>query len=150
MKVFFDHEKLDVYRESIAFCGWAGELLATINARAAVKDQLERASTSIPLNIADGNGKFSERERARFLEIARGSALECAACLDVLFVRGLAAAGDMASPKEQLSRIVQMLMGMLRKFSGRADFLREDDGSYSGEVDHEHEHEHDYEGGTER
>ena len=90
MKTYFDHEKLDVYREAIAFCGWTGELLGTITAKAAVKDQLDRASTSIPLNIAEGNGKIAEKERARFLEIARGSALECAACLDVLLIRGLA------------------------------------------------------------
>ncbi|MEO8044755.1 MAG: four helix bundle protein [Spartobacteria bacterium] len=150
MKIYFDHEKLDVYREAIAFCGWAGELLATIAARAAVKDQLDRASTSIPLNIAEGNGKFSERDRARFLEIARGSALECAACLDVMVARKLLGEEAITAPKEQLSRIVQMLMGMLRKFSGRADFLREEGGSYSGEIDHEQEHEHDYEEGTKR
>src|SRR6202162_3442649 len=89
MKIYFDHEKLDVYREAILFCGWVGEVLATITARAAVKDQLDRASTSIPLNIAEGNGKFSDGDRARFLEIARGSALECAACLDVLVARKL-------------------------------------------------------------
>lgn len=141
MKVFFDHEKLDVYRESIAFCGWAGELLSTITARAAVKDQLDRASTSIPLNIAEGNGKLSERDRARFLEIARGSALECAACLDVMVTRALIAEENITAQKERLSRIVQMLMGMLRKFSGRADFLREDEGHYSGRIEHEHEHE---------
>ncbi|CAN5463673.1 hypothetical protein BH18VER2_BH18VER2_13420 [soil metagenome] len=149
MKIYFDHEKLDVYREAIAFCGWTGELLATIAVRAAVKDQLDRASTSTPLNIAEGNGKFSPRDRARFFEIARGSALECAACLDVMVVRGLVAEGDIAIRKEQLSRIVQMLMGMLRKFSERAEFLHEDEGAYAV-VDHEHEHEHDYEEETQK
>jgi 23S rRNA-intervening sequence protein len=54
MKIYFDHEKLDVYQESIAFCGWVGEFLAAISAKAAAKDQLDRASTSIPLNIAEG------------------------------------------------------------------------------------------------
>ena len=78
--------------EAIAFCGWAGDLLSEVTAKAAAKDQLDRASTSIPLNIAEGNGKFSNADRARFLEIARGSALECAACLDVLVVRRLIAA----------------------------------------------------------
>src|SRR5919106_6530715 len=78
MKTYFDHEKLDVYRESIALCGWVGELLAQISAKAAAKDQLDRASTSLPLNIAEGNGKFCTVDRARFLKIARGSALECA------------------------------------------------------------------------
>src|SRR5205823_8963222 len=90
MKIFFDHEKLDVYRESIDFCGWVGDFLAGISARAAAKDQLDRASTSVPLNIAEGNGKFSTKDRARFFEMARGSALECAACLDVLLARKLA------------------------------------------------------------
>jgi four helix bundle protein len=76
MKIYFDHEKLDVYREAIAFCAWTGELISATAAKAAAKDQLDRASTSIPLNIAEGNGKFSGKDRARFLEIARGSALE--------------------------------------------------------------------------
>jgi four helix bundle protein len=135
MKIYFDHEKLDVYREAIAFCAWAGELLNQIAARAAAKDQLDRASTSIPLNIAEGNGKFSGKDRARFLEIARGSALECAACLDVLVARKLADAAQIDSAKENLARIVQMLMGMLRRFSERGDFLREN----AGEYEHEHE-----------
>src|SRR5438105_2903339 len=62
MKIYFDHEKLDVYREAIKFCGWVGEFLASISAKASAKDQLDRASTSIPLNIAEGDGKFSARE----------------------------------------------------------------------------------------
>jgi four helix bundle protein len=139
MKIHFDHEKLDVYQESIAFCGWVGELLSEISAKAAAKDQLDRASTSLPLNIAEGNGKFSTVDRARFLEIARGSALECAACLDVLIVRKLIGAERVISGKEKLVSIVNMLMGMLKRFSGRADFLREGEGLYA--TDHEHEQE---------
>ena len=80
----FDHEKLKVYQESVAFVAWADGILQRCPEKAAVKDQLDRASTSIPLNIAEGNGKWSSRDRCRFLEIARGSATECAACLDVL------------------------------------------------------------------
>ena len=141
MKTYFDHEKLDVYQESIAFCGWIGELLGQISAKAAVKDQLDRASTSLPLNIAEGNGKFSTVDRARFLEIARGSALECAACLDVLAVRNLVADERILPGKERLVRIVNMLMGMLKRFSGRAEFLREEEGLYAIEQEQEHEHE---------
>ena len=140
MKTSFDHERLDVYQESIAFCGWVGDLLSNITAKAAVKDQLDRASTSLPLNIAEGNGKFSTVDRARFLEIARGSALECAACLDVLVARKLVSPEQIIPAKEQLVRIVNMLMGMLKRFSARAEFLREDEGVYA--IEHEHEHEH--------
>ena len=141
MKIYFDHEKLDVYQEAIAFCGWASELIGEIFAKAAAKDQLDRASTSIPLNIAEGNGKFSASDRARFLEIARGSALECAACLDVLAVRKLVSIDRIVPAKEQLVRIVNMLMGMLKRFSGRAELLREDEGIYPAEHEHEQEQE---------
>jgi four helix bundle protein len=143
MKRYFDREKLDVYQEAIAFCGWVGEFLGTISAKAAAKDQLDRASTSIPLNIAEGNGKFSAKDPARFFEMARGSALECAACLDVLLVRKLVGEEQVVSAKERLARIVQMLIGLLRKFSARADVLREKESAYSVDYDYEHEQEHD-------
>lgn len=142
MKIHFDHEKLDVYREAINFCGWVGEFLPSMSAKAAAKDQLDRASTSIPLNIAEGNGKFSARDRAGLFEMARGSALECAACLDVLLVRKLTKEELVAAQKERLVRIVEMLVGLLRRFSDRADVLREEAPDYSSEHDYDYEHEH--------
>jgi four helix bundle protein len=139
MKIYFDHAKLDVYQEANAFCGWVGDLLAQISAKAAAKDQLDRASTSIPLNIAEGNGKFSARDRSRFLEMARGSALECAACLDVLLVRKLTTEEQVILAKDQLSRIVQMLIGLFRKFSERTNRLLEEGAGYA--IDHGYEQE---------
>src|SRR5205814_10589189 len=141
MKTYFDHEKLDVYREAIAFCGWVGDLLSEVTVKASAKDQLDRASTSIPLNVAEGNGKFSNADRSRFLEIARGSALECAACIDVLAVRRLVVTERILPAKEQLVRIVKMLMGMLKRFSGHADLLGEEEGIYRSEHEHEQEQE---------
>jgi four helix bundle protein len=114
MKAHFDHEKLNVYQVSLAFNEWIGELLPSIEAKTAAKDQLDRAATSIPLNIAEGNGKFSKRDRARFFGIARGSALEAAASLDVLVSRKLMTSTQVASAKEQLVQIVNMLMGLLK------------------------------------
>ncbi len=139
MKAYFDHEKLEVYREAIAFCGWVGELIGEIPGKISAKDQLDRASTSIPLNIAEGNGKFSPADRGRFLEIARGSALECAACLDVLIARRLATSDQIEQRKEQLAGIVRMLIGLLKRFSPRADVLQEDEGVYLAEQEREQE-----------
>jgi four helix bundle protein len=130
MRNYFDHEKLEVYQQSITFCAWAGDLINEITAKASAKDHLDRASTSIPLNIAEGNGKFSDADRSRFLEIARGSALECAGALDVLVARKLTTADRIIRGKEQLVSIVKMLMGLLKRFSERADFLREDETGY--------------------
>ena len=74
--MIFDHEKLAVYQEGINFVAWAGEVIQKCQGGLAAKDHLDRASTSIPLNIAEGNGKWSGKDRAHYLEIARGSAME--------------------------------------------------------------------------
>jgi four helix bundle protein len=142
---YFDHEKLDVYRNSIAFCAWVGDFLPSITAKTSAKDQLDRASTSIPLNIAEGNGKFSVKDRARFLEMARGSALECAACLDVLVARKLTTSEQVAGAKTDLAAIVRMMIGLLKRFSERADVLHEEGGSYGYHQDQEHDQEHEHE-----
>jgi four helix bundle protein len=114
MKTYFDHEKLNVYHVALEFNYWVGGLLASVEAKAAAKDQLDRAATSIPLNLAEGNGKFSRRDRARFFDIARGSALEAAASLDVLVSRKVITQAQVVPAKEQLVQIVNMLMGLLK------------------------------------
>ena len=119
----FDHEKLNVYQASLKFVTWATELTTGIQAKAAVKDQLDRASTSVPLNIAEGNGKFAIRDRCRYLDFARGSALECAACLDVLVAKRLTDVMTIASGKEQLFEIVSMLMGLIKSLTTRIEYL---------------------------
>jgi four helix bundle protein len=146
MKIYFDHEKLEVYRESIAFCAWVGEFLSSITAKTVARDQLDRASTSIPLNIAEGNGKFSARDRARFLEMARGSTLECAACLDVLVARKLANVDQVGEAKNKLAGIVRMLMGLLKRFSERIDVLKEEEANYAPGQDQEQDQEQEHEG----
>ena len=144
MKAYFDHEKLNVYQVSLAFNEWVGELLPSIEAKAAAKDQLDRAATSIPLNIAEGNGKFSKRDRARYFDIARGSALEAAASLDVLVSRKLMTSAQVISAKQQLVQIVNMLMGLLKRlgydFETQTALVREE-GDYSFSFEQEQEQE---------
>ncbi len=115
MKAHFDHEKLDVYQEAIRFVAWAGDLLETLPKSLAAYDQLDRASTSIALNIAEGNGKYTAPNRCRFFDIARGSALECAACLDVLVAKKRLVCAEQG--KEMLVPIVSMLVGLIRSTS---------------------------------
>jgi len=123
----FDHEKLNVYQSSLKFVAWATDLISEVQAKAAVKDQLDRASTSVPLNIAEGNGKFAIRDRCRYLDFARGSALECAACLDVLVAKRLAEVTKITSGKQQLLEIVSMLMGLIHSLTAR---VGEESGEY--------------------
>jgi four helix bundle protein len=125
----FDHEKLKVYQAAIQFVAWSTELAAQIRSKAAVKDQLDRASTSIPVNIAEGNGKFAIKDRCRFLDFPPSSALECAACLDVLVAKRLSDKRAVRPGKEQLFEIVLMLMGLIQSLTSR---ISEDVGDIFG------------------
>src|SRR5688500_15847068 len=116
---FFSHEKLEVYKEAIAFIAWLSAVLESAGRVGDVRDQLDRASTSIPLNIAEGNGKYALKDRCRFFDIAHGSALECAAGLDVLVAKQKLASEQIWPGKQRLQRIVQMLIGLIKRNSTR-------------------------------
>ncbi len=127
MKSRFDHEKLNVYQASLEFVVWSTDLLAKLDSKAAVKDHFDREPTSIPLNIAEGNGEFAIRDRCRFLDFARGSALECAACLDVLVAKRLIDVAATIPGKDQLFEIVSMLIGLINSLTSR---IVEEPGTY--------------------
>ena len=117
MRSTFDHEKLQVYQDSLAFIAWLEVLLQNVPRSFSARDQLDRASTSIALNLAEGNGKFTSPDRCRFFDIARGSALECAAGLDVLVAKGICTQEQIDPGKEELKRIVSMLVGLIKSNS---------------------------------
>ncbi len=123
-----DHEKLNVYQEALRFVKWADGVLQTLPKGLAVCSQLDRASTSILLNIAEGNGKFTAPDRCRFLDMARGSALECAACVDVLVAKQKMSKSEAAGGKESIRQIVSMLVGLIRTIS--ADRVCDGEGLY--------------------
>ena len=110
----FDHEKLSVYQQSLDFVAWATDLLDRVPRHLAVHNQLDRASTSIPLNIGEGTAKFTAPDRGRFFDTARGSAVECAACLDVLVRKKQVQADEVQAGREMLLSIVSMLVGLIR------------------------------------
>jgi four helix bundle protein len=113
-KTYFDHEKLIAYQRSIQFVAWSSPLLEKLPAKLAVSDQFDRASTSVPLNIAEGNAKYTAPDRCRYFDTARGSALECAACLDVLVAKGKCTPEQIQSGKEVLHETVCLLVGLIR------------------------------------
>jgi four helix bundle protein len=116
------HEKLDVYRLSISYVAWVYEKAGMLNGvHRAARDQWLRASQSIPLNIAEGNGKTADADRRRYFEIARGSALECAAIQDVLVVGDALGEAESQSRKAELDRMA----AMLSRLGGRGYQVRE-------------------------
>ena len=114
MNRVFDHEKLEAYQESLAFVAWLEPLIEKLPKSIAVRDQLDRASTSIVLNLAEGNGKCTSPDRCRFFDISRGSALECAAALNVLVSKRRCELTEVTSGKERLGRIESMLVGVIK------------------------------------
>jgi len=132
----FHHEKLTVYQRALEFAGWSQELIDSLTKRTSTRDHLERAGDSIALNIAEGNGKFSQRDRARFFQIAYGSALESAACLDLLVARRCCNDSVIARGKSILEEIVRMLFTMLDQLGCR---IAEDSTEYSERIEEEEE-----------
>jgi four helix bundle protein len=110
-----DHENLDVYRCSLDFLRLALGIVATLpRGEGELRAQLKTAAMSVPLNIAEGAGKPGATDRARFHGIARGSAMECAALVDVCIIAGYVDAGLARQGKALVVRIVAMLSKMCR------------------------------------
>jgi four helix bundle protein len=128
----FDHEKLNVYGKTLEFVSWATTILERVPKSMAVHNQLDRSSTSIPLNIAEGTGKFTPPDRCRFYDSARGSALECAAALDVLVAKRVMQANEIIEGKELLRPIVAMLVGLIKSVA--PDRVFEDAAEYQASV----------------
>jgi len=77
------HEKLRVYQRGLDYASWTHSTLANIEQSAAVLDHWDRAAESIVENLANGNSRHAAADRNRYFDVAFGSALECAACLDI-------------------------------------------------------------------
>jgi four helix bundle protein len=108
-------QKLDVYRAAIEFLALSHRTSApSTRGNAELLDQLRRAATSVPLNIAEACGRTGPADVARFYAIARGSAMECAAIFDALAIRGALEGGAHEEGQELLERVVSMLTRMCR------------------------------------
>ena len=80
----FDFEKLAVYQKSLVFADKVYETARTFPSeeKYGLSDQFRRASLSIPLNIAEGQGQSSMQFK-RYLNIAKGSVRECVATIEM-------------------------------------------------------------------
>lgn len=108
-------QKLDVYRCSVEFVAIAMEIGKSVpRGQAELRDQLRRAALSVPLNIAEGAGRTSDADGARHFAIARGSAMECAAVLDVVRALGALEEARYRHAIELLARVVAMLTKLCR------------------------------------
>ena len=109
------YERLEVYQLAIQFLSLARSVRRALpRGEADLDDQLKRASRSMPLNIAEGAGKSTQRHQAQYWQTARGSAMECGSVLDVLKNEGLIDEQLFNEGKSVLERIVAMLTKLCR------------------------------------
>jgi four helix bundle protein len=134
----FDHERLDVYKISMDFIILSDQLIGSLpSGRSYLGDQLHRAASSIILNIAEGAGEFSKKEKARFYRMARRSATECAAVLDICRCLKLSEPEIILSGRSMLLRIVAMLVSLVKVMGPSDQRKRSGRGSGSGSAQRE-------------
>jgi four helix bundle protein len=107
---------------SIGYVAWDYEKCTRLRGvHRSARDQWLRASPSIALNIAEGNGETAKADRRRYFEIARGSAVECAAIQDLMVVGLGLDKAESPQRKGELDRIA----AMLSRLGGRGYSVKE-------------------------
>jgi four helix bundle protein len=118
-----DCERLDAYRVAVEFQLLAASMCSS-RRLGALRDQLDRASVSVVLNIAEGSGRFTPTEKAHFYLIARGSAMECLAALSLLQARSLVSPELYRRSRPLLTRVVAMLTRLAATMQARSESER--------------------------
>ena len=77
--------------------------------------QLRRASTSVPLNIAEGWGRGSNKSFANFLKIARGSLFEVETILEICFRLGYINNETIETLRNEIEQIGKMINSFIKK-----------------------------------
>ncbi len=108
--VRIDAEKLECYHVAVQMRTLIVGVLPS--ASRVARDQLDRASLSVVLNTAEGAGRRAPGDKARFYSIARGSANETVALLDVALPGGSAG----AAARGLAVRVIQMLAKLEARF----------------------------------
>ena len=108
----FYYRRLDVYQNAKALSHEVCKLVKTfpVDERYALCDQLRRAVMSIPINIAEGFGRFPAKEKAHFIQIAFGSTNEVMCELELSLDEGYIS-------HEQFSSLESMIISVKKQLS---------------------------------
>ncbi len=110
----FEFEKFDVYIKAKIVIKEIADLTAGLKgASLRIIDQLQRASISIALNIAEGAGRYSKADKKNFYIIARGSVFECVAVIDILHDMGLILSSKKVELYDKLEELSKMISGLI-------------------------------------
>jgi four helix bundle protein len=109
----FDFQKLEIYKKAKTFHLECKAIIQEQKLESYSRDQLSRASFSVPLNIAEGSGKFSKADRRNYFTTARASVFECVAIIDILVEEGKISkenASDLFNRADELSRMLNSMI----------------------------------------
>lgn len=115
----FKHEQLTVYQEALKLCGWISKIEESSNCSGDLVRKLDKSTTSIVLNIAEGNGRFQVQEQISFIEIAIKAASQASALVDMTSFPDTASRDGSKSAQANLASVMRMLSGMRSKLSAR-------------------------------
>jgi four helix bundle protein len=111
----FIFEKLNVYQGSVNIAEEISKLTEQFpRGSYYLTDQLNRAATSIALNIAEGNGRYHKNDRNNFFYIARGSVHECVPLIELTFRKGLISSEKKKELSDKLEAIAKMISGLIK------------------------------------
>ena len=113
----FDFERLDVYQEIKLLNKAVLPYIFQTKIDIYLADQWKRATISMALNLAEGTSRMSDQDKRHFYTIARSSAFECVAILDILAELNKIKASDHQSFYAGYEKISKMILGMIRSFS---------------------------------
>ncbi|MFA5143029.1 MAG: four helix bundle protein [Candidatus Omnitrophota bacterium] len=115
-KTRFSFEDLEVWQKAINFAKRVvniSEQIDTGRKHFRLLEQLESASASVAMNIAEGKGRYSKREYIQFLYIARGSLYETVTLLTIFFENNWISDKQLDEIKDIADEIGKMLSGLI-------------------------------------
>lgn len=117
----FMFENLEVYQRAVDLAEKIAALTESFPTRGHqhLIDQLRRASLSVPLNIAEGNGRWHPKDRKNFWWIARGSVFECVPVLELCKRQKLITEEKCADLKTELEILSKMLTALIKNTDRR-------------------------------
>lgn len=108
----FNHEDLDVYLASLQLSAWVESMLVEFGCSADLLSKLDKATTAIPLNIAEGTGRFSGTDQAKFFGIAYKATVQSAALVDLACMGTFPEPPSVEEGRTLLRRIAAMLTSL--------------------------------------
>ena len=115
MELFY-YRRLDVYKDAKQLAVNINEVLKSFSKeeRYVLTSQLQRASTSVMFNIAEGFGRYSSKERTHFLDIANGSLMEVSSQIELAEAYHYISTTQREEFDNQILSIVKQLAGLRR------------------------------------